>query len=108
MSDVEIEGFEPIDIRQEGPNLLGITWNDGLVSQYPVRALRLACPCAHCIDEHTGKKILNPDSVPADVRPVKLDAVGRYAIRIQWSDSHETGLFSFRLLRQLHPRPKED
>ncbi len=99
---------EPVDIRQEGPSLLGITWSDGLTSSYPVRALRQACPCAHCIDEHTGRPLLNPASVPMDIHPVKLEAVGRYAIRIRWSDGHETGLYSFELLRQLHPRPREE
>lgn len=99
---------EPVQIRQEGPSMLGISWSDGLESSYPVRALRQACPCAHCIDEITGKRILNPAAVPADIRPLKLEAVGRYAIRIRWSDGHETGLYSFDLLRQLHPRPRED
>ncbi len=100
-------GAVPTGIRQEGGRTLGITWSDGLESSYPVRALRLACPCAHCVDELTGQKILNPKAVPEDIRPLRLEAVGLYAIRIRWSDGHDTGLYSFRLLRQLHPRPAD-
>lgn len=92
-----------VDIRQVGQDRLGITWSDGRVANYPVRALRQACPCAHCVDEMTGKRILDPDSVPEDIRPTRLEGVGRYAIRIHWSDSHNLGLYSFRLLRQLEP-----
>jgi len=94
----------PRDIRQLGPKVLGITWDDGHVSSYPVRALRQACPCAHCVDELTGRRILDPESVSEEIRPQKLDAVGRYAIRIRWSDGHDSGLYSFRLLRQLDPK----
>ena len=60
------------EIRQAGPDRLTIRWSDGAASEYPVRELRLACACAHCIDEWTGAAILEPVSVPEDVRPVQI------------------------------------
>lgn len=52
------------------------------------RALRLACRCAACISEYTGEQLLDPATVPADVRPDKLSHLGNYAVTIAWSDGH--------------------
>jgi len=94
----------PTEFRQHGPRTLAIHWADGAETLYDVRALRLCCGCAQCVDEWTGEERLDPDSVPADVRPVKIETVGRYAIQIRWSDGHETGIYPFRRLRALAPR----
>ena len=91
----------PTRIRQRGPSELEIGWSDGRESRYPVRQLRLACSCAHCVDEWTGEGRLDPTTVPDDVRPLKIQPVGRYAIQIDWSDGHSTGIYSFRQLRAL-------
>ena len=91
----------PASIRQAGPTELAITWQDGHESVYPVRDLRLACACASCVDEWTGEERLDPASVPADVRPLRIESVGRYALQIHWSDGHETGIYPFRRLREL-------
>ena len=68
---------------------------------YPSRMLRLACPCAACVDERTGAGRLDPASVPADVQPLRISGVGRYGIQIHWSDGHDTGIYPFRRLREL-------
>ena len=71
-------------------------------------ALRLACPCAGCVEEWTRKKLPSLDEVPDDVRPVRFQTVGRYAIQPTWSDGHKTGIYSFQDLRggagQVDPR----
>lgn len=93
--------FVPTAIGQEGPDALAVTWADGHRSVYPVRALRLACACAVCVDEWTGAAQLDESTVPAAVRPLRITPVGRYAIQIAWSDGHETGIYPFRRLRGL-------
>ncbi len=95
----------PTDIRQQGPRQLGITWSDGAESSYDVRALRLACGCAQCVDEWTGEGTLDPASVPEDVHPLSIQSVGRYAIQINWSDGHSTGIYPYRRLRELAEGP---
>ncbi len=91
----------PTDIRQQGPRTLAIRWSDGVESVYDVRALRLACTCAQCVDEWTGEDRLDPENVPDDVHPVAIRSVGRYAIQVDWSDGHDAGIYPFERLRAL-------
>jgi DUF971 family protein len=90
-------------VRQAGPGELEVVWADGHVSRFEVVFLRRACRCAHCVDEWSGQQILKPESVSADVRPRRIEPVGRYAIHIDWSDGHSSGIYSFDYLRQLCP-----
>jgi DUF971 family protein len=91
----------PKRIEQSGPGELLIAWGDGVTSLFPVRALRLSCACAVCVDEWTGANLLDPGDVPEDVAPVSLQSVGRYAIQFEWSDGHATGIYTFERLREL-------
>jgi ATP-binding protein involved in chromosome partitioning len=93
-----------INRRDDG---LSIEWDDrGHVGFYPARALRLACPCAGCVEEMTGRPLLDPDRVPADVRPVRLELVGAYGLRVHWSDGHATGIYTFEHLSRECPCPR--
>ncbi len=87
-----------------GPNADGtrlqITWKDGAGSLFTPRALRILCPCAGCVDERTGERILVPEMVPGDVYPTAIHYVGRYALRFVWSDGHSTGIYPFEYLRK--------
>jgi ATP-binding protein involved in chromosome partitioning len=78
-----------------------VDWDDGAHSEHGARDLRLACPCAGCIDEWSGEKKLEADSVPADVSVENAAPVGRYGLSLAFSDGHTTGIYTFRLLREL-------
>jgi len=93
----------PAEIGRANQHDVKITWQDGHVSVYPSRALRLVCPCAGCVDEMTGTLRLVSSSVPADVHPQTVELVGNYAISIHWSDGHHTGIYAFDRLRQMCP-----
>ena len=93
----------PVEIGRANEHDVKIAWQDGHVSVYPARELRLRCPCAGCVDEMTGALRIVATSVPQDVHPLKIDLVGRYAINIQWSDGHNTGIYAFDRLRKLCP-----
>lgn len=80
---------------------LTVEWRDGVVAHYPFFHLRDACPCASCVDEMTGKKVLDPKQIPPDIHVRKADYVGNYALRLEWSDGHDSGIYSFRYLREL-------
>ena len=87
----------------EDGSRLRIRWRDGHVSEYEPRYLRLRCPCAGCVEEMTGRPILNPQTVPEDVYPTQVQYVGRYALRFDWSDGHRTGIYPFDALRESCP-----
>ncbi len=91
----------PARIAQKGSHTLSIEWADGSASDYDVRALRLACACAQCVDEWSGAGRLDPATVPDDVHPLRIEAVGRYALQIEWSDGHSAGIYPYRRLREL-------
>lgn len=99
--------IEPREIKQESDELLRITWGDGHVCKYGAPQLRRACPCAQCVNEWTGQRVLKPDLVPEDLVINEFDLVGRYALNFRWSDGHETGIYSFRYLRELCERNHE-
>ena len=91
----------PIDIRQTGPLELGITWSDEHLSFYATRDLRLDCRCANCVDEWSGTIKVKKELVPPDVHPLNIESVGRYGLRIDWSDGHSTGIYTFDYLREI-------
>jgi DUF971 family protein len=93
--------LEPVQIVEESDGELTIEWSDGSQSAYAAAALRRACPCAVCINEWTGEKILKDDAVPDDVHFTHISIVGRYALNFHFSDSHDTGIYSFAMLREL-------
>jgi ATP-binding protein involved in chromosome partitioning len=72
---------------------------------YPARELRLACPCAGCVEELSGRRLLDPKTIPADIRPVSLALVGAYGLKVHWSDGHSTGIYTFERLRAGCPCP---
>jgi DUF971 family protein len=96
---------QPVEVRREGRDRIIVTWSDGHVSDFPNRYLRQKCQCAACVDEWTREPLLDPDSIPADVYAQEIQVVGSYAIQPVWTDGHTTGIFSFKLLRDLCPCP---
>jgi DUF971 family protein len=90
----------PVEIRRVGDREIHVTWADGARSVLPNRVLRERCPCAACVHEITGQRLLDPASVRDDIRAEEITLVGRYAIRIRWSDGHATGIYTFEKLRE--------
>lgn len=85
----------PTLIEQRSLTEMNIAWNFGEVFSVPYLEIRFACPCAGCIDEHTGKRILDKSKIAQEIRPKAIHPVGRYAIQIIWSDGHETGIYHY-------------
>lgn len=99
-----------LDLKRD--EKLTIAWQDGAVSVYPLVLLRKRCPCAMCKDQREAestrpKTSLNvlPETFSAGT-PTVVDAqlVGNYALKIRWSDDHDTGIYSFQYLREISPK----
>ena len=93
--------IEPAKIIEENDSSISIEWSDGNESTYFAPELRRNCPCAGCVNEWTGEKMLKSESVPDDLSFSHISIVGRYALNFHFSDGHETGIFSFKFLREL-------
>jgi len=89
----------PVEVRRDSAaRLLRIEWSDGHVSEYPFAYLRGWCPCAGCQGHEGEKRFVHGN---ADLE--KVTVVGRYALTPVWGDGHETGIYSYRYLRELCP-----
>lgn len=93
--------IEPTKIIEEDSSTISIEWSDGTESTYHAAQLRRNCPCAGCIDEWTGEKMLEDKTVPDDISFSHTSIVGRYALNFHFSDGHETGIFSFKFLNDM-------
>lgn len=86
-------------IREQ--RVLEIEWPTAPLVRISFRDLRLLCPCAACVDEFTGERIVNPLTVPDDVAPAAMKYSGLYALKISWSDGHDTGIYTWEYLSKL-------
>ena len=102
---LDFKKTQPRDIVYQ--NDLTIEWRDGVTSHFPFFALRDACPCAQCIDEMSGEKVLNPATIPADIHIKNAEYVGNYGLKVTWSDGHDTGIYHFKFLRELYDLAQE-
>ncbi len=93
--------IEPSQIIEESDREVSIKWSDDAETKYTAQNLRRSCPCATCVNEWTGEKILKNDTIPDDLTFGHISIVGRYALNFHFSDGHDTGIFSFNYLRQL-------
>lgn len=92
---------DPKQIIDEGKNGLTIIWTDDRENLYSAPFLRRACACASCVNEWTGERMLKPESISDDVTIDNIAVVGRYALSFQFSDGHNTGIYSFKYLREI-------
>ena len=89
---------------------LTITWADGSVSFYPIAYLRKMSPSAEMREmrqqQQKNPLAVLPDNIARHEGPIAAtdaEMIGQYAIRIRFSDGHDTGLFSWEYLRQIDP-----
>jgi DUF971 family protein len=100
----------PVRLDLKRDEKLEIEWQDGHVSVFTIGYLRSMCPCAQCkiVREGEGKKKsllkILPGNYAGPVTAVSAEMVGNYAIRIDWSDAHGSGIYSFQYLREISPK----
>ena len=90
---------EQVELGQNGE--LIILWPDGHQGKNTAYTLRVSCPCASCVEETSGRRVLDPKRVPLDLKIDGFEIIGRYALCPKFSDGHSTGLYSFKYLREL-------
>jgi DUF971 family protein len=107
----------PLDIRKKPMEVkvhltsgagVDVAWSDGHTSHYDFAYLRDMCPCALCNDEREKKAKMGPSAAALPMFKARATArkaheVGSYAIQIEFSDGHSTGIYSFDKLREICP-----
>jgi len=91
-----------LKIEQPGKEVLTLSWEDGKQYVCFVKKLRVRCPCAICRQEKENKnplKVLSTDA--QDIELLGWSWVGRYAVSLRWSDSHDSGIYTYDYLREL-------
>jgi DUF971 family protein len=104
---------KPVDVKVRVSTGEGVevAWSDGHTSRYDFPYLREHCPCAMCNDERARKSADRAKGIKTDIFPMykarvkanSASAVGSYAIQIDFSDGHSTGIYSFSHLREICP-----
>lgn len=79
-----------------------VTWDDGVVSEYDWEPFRRACPCAYCSGEGTfaGNVTATTEFSEAQTTLREVYVVGRYGLTPEWADGHDTGIYTFKMLRK--------
>jgi DUF971 family protein len=100
----------PVHLDLKRDERLEIRWQDGLVSRYSIEMLRSMCPCAMCKtirqEKEAKKSLLQvlPGNYAAPINALSAELVGNYALKIEWSDNHGSGIYSFEYLREISPQ----
>ncbi|MBF0504861.1 MAG: P-loop NTPase [Candidatus Omnitrophica bacterium] len=78
-----------------------LTFSDGRVLSAPAFDLRAHCPCAGCVSEMTGQRLVDVKKIPSDIFPREILPLGNYAVGISWSDGHSSGIYPYTLFEHL-------
>lgn len=98
----------PLHLDLKRDEALTIKWSDGRVSVYPVAYLRRLSPSADAVQtrEELARNpltVLKPSGDQGPLRAERIEPVGRYAIRLVFSDGHHTGIYTWTYLREIDP-----
>lgn len=104
----EEENLYPVDLERLPAGRIRIRWSDQTVMEYSAQRMRQRCPCATCREKRRSETTEKPKGLPvlsaAETRPLEVAAmrpVGQYAYNIAFTDGHDSGIFSFSLLREI-------
>jgi DUF971 family protein len=100
----------PRSLHLKRDEKLEIDWSDGKKCVYPITLLRTMCPCAACRTVREGEALkkksaltILPGNFAEPIVASSAQLVGNYALQINWSDGHDSGIYSFEYLREICP-----
>jgi DUF971 family protein len=104
----------PINLDLKKDESLTIGWSDGTTSVYPIAYLRKMSPSAEMRElrkeMNTNPLTILPDGMGSSdaITATGAEMVGNYAIKIMFSDGHDTGLYTWSYLREVDPANQAD
>jgi len=112
MTENKARSSDPLHIAVSKSKWLKIDWSDGHHSEYGLAYLRDECPCATCTGAHGTEPqkagYSHPKTDPFQLyqpklRMLEIEEAGTYALKINWSDGHSSGIYSYDYLRRICP-----
>jgi len=105
VTNEEMSPFSPLEMNlaNQGKTLI-IKWQDNTEHVVSSFNIRFSCPCAHCVDEITGEKLIRENDIPANVKILESSPIGRYGVRFSFDDPSPgagAGIYTFSFLRKL-------
>jgi DUF971 family protein len=92
--------IQPVSIDVLDEDIV-IDWGDKHVSRFDLVELRRRCTCAQCRELRvSGDAIWPRPGVPDELRVVDAELVGAWGLSLRWNDRHETGIYSWKTLRE--------
>lgn len=85
---------------RKGTRTLEVKFRDGVVAELSAEVLRVFSPSAEVRGHSEDQRVLQTGK--RDVGIESLEAIGNYAVRINFDDGHDTGIYSWEYLRELH------
>ena len=90
----------PLDIAYDAAaKILNVRFDDGKVFALPAEYLRVESPSAEVQGHGPGQEVLQ--IAKEKVLVLAIDPVGQYAVRLRFDDGHDTGLYTWKYLREL-------
>lgn len=80
--------------------ILEIKFDDGITTELSAESLRVFSPSAEVRGHSPEQSVLQTGKKHVSIS--RLDPIGNYAIRIIFDDGHDTGIYSWEYLRELH------
>ncbi|HYD33104.1 MAG TPA: DUF971 domain-containing protein [Methylophilaceae bacterium] len=100
MSGLQPGTPRPTDIfLHQTSRMLELTFDDGMHGQLTCEFLRVYSPSAEVRGHGAGQEVLQTGK--EEVNIVDIEPVGNYAVRLIFSDGHDTGLYSWDYLYEL-------
>jgi DUF971 family protein len=78
---------------------LEVDYDDGVTIDLPAELMRVESPSAEVQGHHRAEKRIVAGKRAVGI--VAVEPVGNYAVRVRFDDGHDTGIFTWRYLRQL-------
>lgn len=105
-----MKNLYPLQIKKTNDGKLTVKWSDERFDEITLTKLRDECPCADCKGEsvilNNYIPIKSPFKAAGFYEIGKIESVGNYAIQIHWKDGHNSGIYSWDILRQIGENKK--
>mgnify|MGYP000493716524 FL=1 len=106
MSTSKENGTVPNQITlDENAGSLSLSYSEGRECKFTCEFLRVFSPSAEVVGHGPGQRV-NPIG-KENIRIVEVEPVGNYAIKIVFSDGHDTGIYSWKYFQWLAANKKD-